>query len=179
MQGFILYMIVGAIIHVYRMYFADVHPNDPWKANRKKHLKTFEEASLPLQLVFILVFSVTAIPVLLTDALLIINHKAKMYIKTRRALSAKAISAGAEYLRFGILYGEAVSYSVYNRFSAEDREELEILFKEAEKRIVKYGIEPLKLGDFVARHQDGTPLPNLRIKGVRKELVYHFEDKSA
>lgn len=166
MKGFLFYMIIGSALTIFRFYLEPA--SDRWSEDRKKTIAKVSDYSVVQQLFFFLAMSLAMIPITLTDYTLyfIVNPIIRLVNLRRNRLNSPEVKADvAKYVYFGLLHGEAVSYSMVNRFNAEEAEAIEVVFKEAEQRIIKYGFIPYSVGQFVELYQDRKPLPRLRIKG--------------
>jgi hypothetical protein len=154
-------MIVGSLITVYRLIFERVAEADPWHKIRSNFMQKYEAWPVLVQVIAFLVISFVAIPTAIADYALF-TYK----VLTKRKYNTPKVKEDVvKYIYFGLLYGEAVSYSSYNRFNEKETADIELVFKEAEQRIINHGFEPFTVGQFVEAYQEQKPLPRLRIKG--------------
>ena len=158
MQGFMLYMIVGAVITAYRFGFS----NNAYTVKiAKPFMEKYNDYPSLIQIVLFLVLSFLALPTLIADYLYFAFDRIQM----KKYNSKKVKEDVYIYVYAGLLHAEAVSYSSYNRFSEQEAADIETTFKKAEALIIAHGFIPLTVGNFVEFYQDGKPLPHMRIKG--------------
>ena len=161
MQGFLLYMIIGAVIIVYRMHFESVPETESWYKSRQIFLDRYSSWSVLIQVPVFLILALLGLPIMMTDyTLFFISRLSKARYNTKEVKKDVSI-----YVYYGLMHGEAVSYSSYNRFNEEEAKQIEEAFKKAEQKIIKHGFVPFTVGNFVEAHQGEVPLPRLQIKG--------------